>query len=116
MPHKGLKISKSVGCFFNMILATNITFFNPPYLRLQGCSLLDVDPGSSTNRTVYTFVGPPEAVVNGALNGARAAAGLIDMRTHKGIRISVSLFVTELQIAKHSTVFYMMSSNALYSS
>ena len=75
-----------------------IHFLIKQILHLQGCSLLDVDPGSSTNRTVYTFVGPPEAVVNGALNGARAAAGLIDMRTHKGIRVSISLFVTELQI------------------
>ena len=29
-----------------------------------GCTLLDVDPGASTNRTVYTFVGPPDAVVD----------------------------------------------------
>lgn len=49
-----------------------------------GCSLLDVDPGASTNRTVYTFVGSPEAVVDGALNAARAAYQLIDMRTHQG--------------------------------
>jgi len=55
----------------------------------DGCNLLDVDPGLSTNRTVYTFVGLPEAVVEGALNGARAAAQLIDMRRHHG-----SLFIT----------------------
>ncbi|CAF96025.1 unnamed protein product [Tetraodon nigroviridis] len=36
-----------------------------------GCSLLDVDPGASTNRTVYTFVGSPQDVVEGALNAAR---------------------------------------------
>ena len=36
-----------------------------------GCTLLDVDPGASTNRTVYTFVGEPEAVVEGALAAAR---------------------------------------------
>lgn len=50
----------------------------------EGCSLLDVDPGPSTNRTVYTFVGPPEAVIEGALNGARAASQLIDMSRHVG--------------------------------
>ncbi|XP_076095229.1 formimidoyltransferase-cyclodeaminase-like isoform X4 [Mytilus galloprovincialis] len=50
----------------------------------DGCNLLDVDPGVSTNRTVYTFVGPPEAVVLGALNAARAAYTYIDMRTHTG--------------------------------
>jgi len=50
----------------------------------QGCTLLDVDPGKSTNRTVYTFVGDPDAVVDGALNSARVARELIDMRSHKG--------------------------------
>jgi glutamate formiminotransferase/formiminotetrahydrofolate cyclodeaminase len=49
-----------------------------------GCTLLDVDPGKSTNRTVYTFVGDPDAVVQGALNAARVARERIDMRTHKG--------------------------------
>ncbi|EDO45893.1 predicted protein [Nematostella vectensis] len=49
-----------------------------------GVSLLDVDPGASTNRTVYTFVGSPEDVVQGALNGAKIAKELIDMRKHKG--------------------------------
>lgn len=51
-----------------------------------GCSLLDVDPGASTNRTVYTFVGSPEAVVQGALNAARQAFSLIDMSKHSGQR------------------------------
>ncbi|XP_047432649.1 formimidoyltransferase-cyclodeaminase [Mugil cephalus] len=50
----------------------------------RGCSLLDVDPGTSTNRTVYTFVGSPEAVVEGALNAARCAFSLIDMSKHSG--------------------------------
>ncbi|MEQ2252786.1 hypothetical protein ILYODFUR_025420 [Ilyodon furcidens] len=49
-----------------------------------GCSLLDVDPGASTNRTVYTFVGPPEAVVEGALNAAQRAFSLINMSKHSG--------------------------------
>jgi glutamate formiminotransferase / formiminotetrahydrofolate cyclodeaminase len=49
-----------------------------------GCTLLDVDPGQSTNRTVYTFVGTPEAVVEGALAAARVARELIDMRRHRG--------------------------------
>lgn len=50
----------------------------------DGVKLLDVDPGPSTNRTVYTFVGTPEAVVTGALNAARIAYKLIDMAKHKG--------------------------------
>jgi len=52
--------------------------------KTPGCTLLDVDPGKSTNRTVYTFVGSPEAVVEGALNSARAAKGLIDMSRQSG--------------------------------
>jgi glutamate formiminotransferase/formiminotetrahydrofolate cyclodeaminase len=52
--------------------------------KTPGCTLLDVDPGQSTNRTVYTFVGTPEAVVEGALASARAARERIDMRRHKG--------------------------------
>ncbi len=49
-----------------------------------GCTLLDVDPGRSTNRTVVTFVGDPDSVVEGALAAARVAAELIDMRNHTG--------------------------------
>lgn len=52
--------------------------------KTSGCSLLDVDPGRSTNRTVYTFVGDPESVVEGALAAARTAREKIDMRTHTG--------------------------------
>ena len=46
--------------------------------------LLDVDPGEATNRTVVTFVGEPEAVVEAAFVGVKRAAELIDMRKHKG--------------------------------
>ena len=49
-----------------------------------GVKLLDVDPGEATNRTVVTFVGSPEAVVEAAFAGVRRAAELIDMRHHKG--------------------------------
>lgn len=50
----------------------------------KGCHLLDVDPGSSTNRTVYTFVAHPDDVINGALAAARVAHKLIDMGKQKG--------------------------------
>src|SRR5205809_7982304 len=50
----------------------------------EGVSLLDVDPGVTTNRTVVTFVGSPQAVVEGAFRGIEKAAELIDMRKHKG--------------------------------
>ncbi len=46
--------------------------------------LLDVDPGEATNRTVVTFVGEPEAVVEAAFSGIRKAAELIDMTAHHG--------------------------------
>jgi len=51
---------------------------------VDGVSLLDVDPGASTNRTVVTFVGDPDATVEAAFRGIRKAAELIDMRKHKG--------------------------------
>ncbi|MBI1873586.1 MAG: glutamate formimidoyltransferase, partial [Acidobacteria bacterium] len=51
---------------------------------VNGVKLLDVDPGADTNRTVYTFVGPPDAVSEAALNLALRAADLIDMSRHKG--------------------------------
>lgn len=51
---------------------------------VDGVSLLDVDPGASTNRTVVTFVGRPDAAVEAAFRGIKKAAGLIDMRKHKG--------------------------------
>jgi len=51
---------------------------------VDGVSLLDVDPGASTNRTVVTFVGGPEATVQAAFRAIQKAAELIDMRKHKG--------------------------------
>ncbi len=51
---------------------------------VSGVSLLDVDPGADTNRTVYTFVGEPEAVLEAAARSAVAAFSLIDMSAHKG--------------------------------
>ena len=51
---------------------------------VEGVSLLDVDPGASTNRTVVTFVGNPDAAVEAAFRGIKKAADLIDMRRHKG--------------------------------
>ncbi len=49
-----------------------------------GVEILYVDPGEATNRTVVTFVGEPEAVVEAAFEGVRRAAELIDMRHHHG--------------------------------
>jgi glutamate formiminotransferase/formiminotetrahydrofolate cyclodeaminase len=51
---------------------------------VEGVSLLDVDPGASTNRTVVTFVGAPDAAVEAAFRAIKKAAELVDMRKHKG--------------------------------
>jgi len=51
---------------------------------VPGVRLLDVDPGKATNRTVVTFVGTPEAVVEAAFLAIRKACEVIDMRHHKG--------------------------------
>ena len=51
---------------------------------VKGVKLLDVDPGEATNRTVVTFVGEPEAVMNAAVASIKRATELIDMRLHKG--------------------------------
>lgn len=51
---------------------------------VEGVKVLDVDPGAATNRTVVTFVGAPEDVVEAAFRGARCAGELIDMRHHHG--------------------------------
>ena len=49
-----------------------------------GVKVLNVDPGEATNRTVVTFVGEPEAVVEAAFQGVKCASELIDMRHHHG--------------------------------
>jgi glutamate formiminotransferase/formiminotetrahydrofolate cyclodeaminase len=51
---------------------------------VEGVRLLNVDPGKATNRTVVTFVGAPEAVIEAAFRAIRRAGELIDMSRHKG--------------------------------
>lgn len=52
--------------------------------KIDGVKLLDVDPGFSTNRTVVTFVGTPDEVVEAAFQAVKKAQETIDMRRHKG--------------------------------
>lgn len=52
--------------------------------KVDGVTLLDVDPGAATNRTVVTFVGTPDEVIEAAFRAVKKAAELIDMRHHKG--------------------------------
>ena len=51
---------------------------------VDGVKLLDVDPGSATNRTVVTFAGEPEDVIEAAVVAGKMAAELIDMSKHTG--------------------------------
>lgn len=51
---------------------------------VEGVKLLNTDPGKATNRTVVTFVGEPEPVIEAAFRGIRRASELIDMSRHKG--------------------------------
>ncbi len=52
--------------------------------KIEGVKLLDVDPGAATNRTVVTFVGTPEQVIEAAFQAVKKASQVIDMRKHKG--------------------------------
>lgn len=51
---------------------------------VDGVKLLDVDPGASTNRTVYTFAGSPEDVLEAAFQAAKVGSEMIDMSRHHG--------------------------------
>ena len=51
---------------------------------VEGVTVLDVDPGAATNRTVYTMVGPPDAVAEAAFQAISTGLGLIDMTKHSG--------------------------------
>lgn len=51
---------------------------------VEGVRLLDVDPGKATNRTVVTFVGEPEPVMEAAFRAVKKAGEVIDMQHHRG--------------------------------
>ncbi|MFP5285068.1 MAG: glutamate formimidoyltransferase, partial [Thermoanaerobaculia bacterium] len=51
---------------------------------VSGATLLNVDPGADTNRTVITFVGAPDAVLEAAFRLVKKGIELIDMSTHRG--------------------------------
>ena len=52
--------------------------------QTEGVQLLDIDPGKATNRTVFTFAGSPDQVIEAAFQAIKTASRLIDMRTHTG--------------------------------
>ena len=80
-------------------------------LSVDGIKLLNVDPGKATNRTVVTFVGEPEQVIEAAYRGAKMATQLIDMSKHKGEHprfgaIDVCPLVPIAHISMEETVEY----------
>jgi len=79
--------------------------------KVEGVKLLDVDPGAATNRTVVTFVGTPNEVIEAALVAIKKAAEVIDMRHHKGEHprfgaTDVCPFVPVANITMEETVEY----------
>lgn len=78
---------KIVECVPNISEGKNPDIFNAAAQEcetVKGVQLLDVDPGEATNRTVITFAGPPELIVDAAFAVIKKAKELIDMRGHKG--------------------------------
>ncbi len=79
--------------------------------QIEGVKLLDVDPGKATNRTVVTFVGTPNAVVDAAFLAIKKAAELIDMSQHQGEHprmgaTDVCPFIPIAGITMEETVLY----------
>jgi glutamate formiminotransferase/formiminotetrahydrofolate cyclodeaminase len=78
---------------------------------IEGVKLLDVDPGAATNRTVVTYVGTPDAVIEAALLAIKKASQIIDMSKHKGEHprfgsTDVCPFVPVSNITMEETVEY----------
>ncbi|MBO5418985.1 MAG: glutamate formimidoyltransferase [Bacteroidales bacterium] len=80
-------MTRIIECVPNFSEGRNMEVINSIVETIEktgGVKILDVDPGEATNRTVVTFVGSPEAVVEAAFQGVRRAGELIDMRQHHG--------------------------------
>ncbi len=78
---------------------------------VDGVSLLDVDPGKATNRTVVTFVGTPDEVVEAAFQAIKKSSEVIDMSKHKGEHprfgaTDVCPFIPVANITMEETVEY----------
>jgi glutamate formiminotransferase/formiminotetrahydrofolate cyclodeaminase len=80
-------MSALIECVPNFSEGRNLDVIRQVTARIEsveGATLLHVDPGKATNRTVVTFAGSPAAVVEAAFRAIAAAAELIDMRGHSG--------------------------------
>lgn len=81
------KIKQLIECVPNFSEGRDMNVINQITDEIRnsaGVRLLDVDPGEATNRTVVTFVGEPNAVMEAAFRAVRKASQLIDMRQHHG--------------------------------
>lgn len=80
-------MSKLIECVPNFSEGRDMTVIRQITAEIEtveGVKLLDVDPGAATNRTVVTFVGPPDEVLEAAVRCVRKASELIDMSKHSG--------------------------------
>ena len=80
-------MERIIECVPNFSEGRNMEVINAIVASIEksgGVKVLDVDPGEATNRTVVTFVGSPEAVLEAAFQGVKTAGELIDMRQHHG--------------------------------
>lgn len=78
---------KLIECVPNFSEGVNLTIIKQitdEIETVEGVRLLNVDPGKATNRTVVTFVGEPEKVIEAAFLAIKKAGELIDMSKHKG--------------------------------
>ena len=76
-----------IECVPNFSEGNDLTIINritEQITSVDGVRLLNVDPGKATNRTVVTFVGNPEAVIDAAFQAIKKAGELIDMSRHRG--------------------------------
>ena len=83
----GANMEKIVECVPNFSEGRNKSIINAIAAAVEsvdGVKMLNVDAGADFNRTVYTFVGEPEAVLEGAFQAAKVGVALIDMTKHKG--------------------------------
>ena len=79
-----MKIIECVPNFSEGLDLVKIKYITDEIESVKNISLLDVDLGADTNRTVVTFVGPPENVIEAAFLAIKKASEVLDMQTHKG--------------------------------
>ncbi len=82
-----MQTTKIIECVPNFSEGSDLSVINQitdEISAIEGVKLLDVDPGKATNRTVVTFVGDPDAVIEAAFRAIKKASQLIDMSKHKG--------------------------------